>query len=57
MEGLKNRQTVLHQCKPEAMHSTVRQKCIFTLYAKPGQTSRQTLHLRQKDKHIKSDYS
>ena len=24
------------KCKPEVMHSTVRHKCIFILYAKPG---------------------
>ena len=27
---------VLQKCKLEVMHSTVRQKCIFILYTKPG---------------------
>ena len=30
------------------MHSTVRHKCIFILYAKRGSTSRHTLCLKQK---------
>ena len=36
LDGKRNRQTVLHKCKPEVPHSTVRHKCIFVLYAKPG---------------------
>ena len=24
------------KCKPEVMHSTIKHKCIFVLYAKPG---------------------
>ena len=36
------------KCKPEVMHSTVTHKCIFILYAKPGQTSRHALCLKQK---------
>ena len=43
-------------CKPEAMHSAVRHKCIFILCARPGYASGQTLCLRQDDKHIMSDY-
>ena len=39
------------QCKPEAMHSTARHKCILILYAKPGYSSRHTLCLKQKTDH------
>ena len=37
--------------KPEAMHSTVRHKCVCILDAKPGHTSRHTRRLKQKTEH------
>ena len=53
---LKNRQPVLQKCKPEVMHSTVRNKCIFILHAKPQHTHTHTLFLKQ-TQNIMSDYS